>query len=300
MKLRFIILLICYSTVSFSQKSKEPALKDWNNHDFSYTFSYKNGGGKKDIAKLKRVFIADFAVNQVITAVGKQTGSTNFAKMTVGLGGIDVKAYQTMVAELYQLTIQQLKDAGYEVLADEEVASNKFLMEEKNSESFFVGRVGEELATYKELGNEVVSIRPVGKFAVRNTKTTAGIWYNKFCKAINAQAVTINLNVTFMAFDGSRLGGAKIEGKPLIDAYAVLMWSNANGGMWVFPGGHMYGNNTWAKSGITETGSSSTVFGSAKSTYVVEASQADYLAEIQGMLKGVSKTFVQKMINEGK
>ncbi len=301
MKKPKLILLCMLMTISvLAQKKKEQTLIDWNTYDFSKTFSYRNGGGKKDIAKQKRIFIADIVVNQVITAVGKQTGSTNFAKMTVGLSGIDTKAYQQIVQEVYALAIQQLKDEGYEVLSDDEVAQNKFFSEEKESESLFVGRVKEDLTPYKELGNQVVSIRPVGKFAVRNSKVTAGIWYNKLCKALDAQAVSIALNVTFMAFDGSRLGGARIEGKPLLDAGAMMMWSNANGGMWVFPGQHMYGNPSWIKSGIEETNSETNLFGSVRSAYMVQASQEEYLKEVKGMLTGVTKTFITTMINEGK
>lgn len=296
-----LFALIFLSTLCFAQKKKDKAATDWAAYDYSKAFSYKNGGGKKDISKVKRIFIADFVVNQVITAVGKQTGSTNFAKMTVGLSGLDSKAYQQMVTELYQQTIEQLKAEGYEVLTEEEVANNNFLTEDKGKDGgLFVNYIDESLIPFKEFNNEVVGIRPLGKFAVRNSKVTSGIWYNKFCKAIDAQAVSISLNINFMVFDGSRMGGARIEGTPVIDAGAMMMWNNANGGMWVFPGDHMYGNNTWAKSGINETTSSTTIFGAVKSAYVVEASQPEYLAEIKGILSGVSKTFIQTMINEGK
>lgn len=296
-----LLALASCSVMCFAQKKKDKAPTDWATYDFSKAFSYKNGGGKKDIGKQKRIFIADFVVNQVVTAVGKQTGSTNFAKMTVGLSGLDSKAYQQLVTELYQKAIEQLKAEGYEVLSEEEVANNSFLAEDKGKDGgLFVNYIDENLTTFKELNNEVVGIRPLGKFAVRNSKVTAGIWYNKFCKAINAQAVSIALNVNFMVFDGSRLGGARIEGTPVIDAGAMMMWSNANGGMWVFPGDHMYGNGTWAKSGINETSSSTTIFGAVKSAYVVEASQPEYLAEIKGILSGVSATFIKTMIEEGK
>jgi hypothetical protein len=296
-----LLLLISISTLSIAQKKKEQATTDWTTYDFSKTFSYKNGGGRKDIGKVKRIFIADFVVNQVVTAVGKQTGSANFAKMTVGLSGLDSKAYQQMVTQLYMQAIEQLKGAGYEVLSEEEVANNKFLAEDKGKDGgLFVNYINENFATFKEMNNEVVGIRPLGKFAVRNSKVTSGIWYNKLCKSLNAQAVSISLNVNFMVFDGSRLGGARIEGTPLIDAGAMMMWNNANGGMWVFPGDHMYGNNTWTKSGLEETNSATTIFGAAKSAYVVTVSSAEYLAEIKGMLSGVSKTFIQSMINEGK
>lgn len=295
-----LLALTCISVVCFAQKKKDKAPTDWSSYDYSKTFSYKNGGGKKDIAKLKRVFIADFSVNQVVTAVGKQTGSTNFAKMTVGLSGIDTKAYQQLVGELYALTVEQLKAEGYEVISDEEVAKNSFLADEKNSGSFFAGYVDESFPPYKELNNEVIAIRPLGKFVARNSKVTAGIWYNKFCKAIDAHAISIALNVNFMVFDGSRLGGARIEGTPVIDAGAMMMWSNANGGMWVFPGDHMYGNGSWVKSGIEETNSDTNMFGSVRSAYVVRASQPEYLAEVRGILSGVTKTFISTMINEGK
>ncbi|MCW5910557.1 MAG: hypothetical protein KIT62_05755 [Cyclobacteriaceae bacterium] len=300
-KIITLLALVSFGAMCHAQKKKDKAPTDWGTYDYSKTFSYKNGGGKKDISKLKRVYIADFVVNQVITAVGKQTGSTNFAKMTVGLSGIDASAYQQMVGELYQQAVEQLKAEGYEVLTDEEVANNKFLADDKGKDGgLFVNYIDDKLYPYKELNNEVVSIRPLGKFAVRNSKVTAGIWYNKFCKAIDAHAVSIALNVNFMVFDGSRLGGARIEGTPVIDAVALMMWNNANGGMWVFPGDHMYGNNTWAKSGINETNSSTTIFGAVKSAYVVEASQPEYLAEIKGILGGVTKTFIKTMINEGK
>jgi hypothetical protein len=302
-KIITLLALLAFSTMCYAQKKKDKSTPptDWATYDYSKTFSYKNGGGKKDIGKLKRVFIADFVVNQVVTAVGKQTGSTNFAKMTVGLSGIDAKAYQQMVTELYQQAIEQLKAEGYEVLTEDEVAKNSFLVEDIGKDGgLFVNYVDETLPTFKELGNEVVAIRPLGKFAARNTKVTAGIWYNKLGKALNAHAISIALNVNFMVFDGSRLGGARIEGTPLINTYASMMWSNANGGMWVFPGDRMYGNKSWSKSRIEETNSSTTIFGSAKSAYVVEAAQTEYLAEISGMLKGVSTTFIKTMVNEGK
>lgn len=300
-KIATLLAFALLSLFCFAQKKNDKGPVNWATYDYSKTFSYKNGGGKKDIGKLKRVFIADFVVNQVVTAVGKQTGSTNFAKMTVGLSGLDSKAYQQLVTELYQQTIEQLKAEGYEVLSEEEVAKNSFLAEDIGKDgALFVNYTDEKLTPFKEFNNEVVGIRPLGKFAVRNTKTTAGIWYNKFCKAINAHAISISLNVNFMVFDGSRLGGARIEGTPVIDAGAIMMWSNANGGMWVFPGDHMYGNGTWAKSGINETSSSTTIFGAAKSAYVVEASQPEYLAEIKGILSGVSSTFIKTMIEEGK
>lgn len=302
-KIIILFALVSISAMCYAQKKKDKVKPptDWATYDYSKTFSYKNGGGKKDIGKLKRVFIADFSVNQVVTAVGKQTGSTNFAKMTVGLSGIDVKAYQQMVTELYQQAIAQLKAEGYEVLTEEEVAKNSFLVDDIGKDGgLFVNHVNEELTSYKEFGNEVVAIRPLGKFAARNTKVTAGIWYNKLGKALNAHAISIALNVNFMVFDGSRMGGARIEGTPLINSYAGMMWTNSNGGMWVFPGDAMYGNNFWSKSGINETNSSTTIFGSAKSAYVVEASQAEYLAEIRGMLNGVTTTFIKTMINEGK
>ncbi len=177
-KIMTLLALVFISAVCYAQKKKDKVKPptDWATYDYSKTFQYKNAGGKKDISKQKRIFIADFVVNQVVTAVGKQTGSTNFAKMTVGLSGLDSKAYQQMVTELYQQAIEQLKAEGYEVLTEDEVATNSFLAEDKGKDgALFVNYIDESPSSFKELGNEVMGIRPLGKFAIRNSKVTGGI-----------------------------------------------------------------------------------------------------------------------------
>jgi hypothetical protein len=190
----FVLLFVSIAATSIAQKKKDNEVKviDWSAYDFTKHFTLKNGGGKKIFADNKRIFIANFQINQTIVANGKQTGASNLAKMTVGLTPIDVPAYQDLVNKLYEKVVAQLKAEGYTIVSDEEVANSAFAKEQHNGKTIICQYAKDVAYDKDENGNQLIYLWPNNKFIVMNTKTIQGTWPTKLGKALDANAISVN------------------------------------------------------------------------------------------------------------
>lgn len=294
----FALLLVSVVTVSFAQEG----VHDWSTYDFTQHFTLKNGGGKKLFEENKRIFIADFQINQVVMANGKQVGSSNLAKMSVGMTPIDMNAYQDVVTKLYNQLLEQLKGEGYTIVSDEEVANSDYARKEHNGRSIFCQYVTEPSFGKDQNGNQMAYVCPKNKFIVFNTSAILGNWYTKFAKSINANVLTIILNITPVTFDGSKRSGYKkgpsIEAEANLVASPYCLASNERGGfgVWATPAG---GNAQWVGSkGMYETNSSTDVFGGVRGKYVLDVNQDAFLAEVEALAGGFSKGYVQAILKE--
>lgn len=299
-----MILITGTSALAQKKKGKEPELKDWRGYDFTKHFTYKNGGGKKDFVANKRIFVSNFQISQKIVANGTQTGSSSFAKMTVGLTPIDVNVYQRLTDKLYTQFIDHLKAEGYEIVSDEEVANSSFAKEEHNGKTVLCQYTKEPYYDRDQFKNEMVYLWPKNKFIVVNYKTIPGTWPTRFSKAINANVLNVNLIVDAVGFDGSRRtgykGGASIEAGPSLSIFPFCSASNSRGGMAVW-GTALWGNNNWVgPDGMYKTESSTTVFGSVKGSYTIDVNEGAYLAEVEALTSGLSKGFINSLMAEVK
>ncbi len=297
-------MIVLISVAQKKNKSQAPAVIDWTSYDFTKHFTLKNGGGKKIFGDNKRLFISNFQINQTIVANGKQTGSSNLAKMTVGMTPIDVNAYQELVNKLYARLTEQLKAEGYELVSDEEVANSEFAKEQHNGKTVFCQYAKDVAYDKDQNGNQILYLWPTNKFIVSNTKTVLGTWPSKFGKALDANIISVVLIVNPVSFDGSRRSGYK--GGPSIEADAVLTIfpycyaTNEKAGFAVW-GTHAGGNSNWVgPKGMTKTDNSTNVFGSVKGTYVIDVNQDAYLSEVEKLGGGLSEGFVKALMAEVK
>jgi hypothetical protein len=152
-------LLASVVVTLFAQKDPQ-ADYDWKQYNFPAHFTLKNGGGKNIFATNKRIFIANFHVAQVIVASGKQTGSSNLAKMSVSMSPIKVEAYQALTDKLYQQMVERLKHEGYTIVSDAEVANSEFAKKEHNGKNVYCQYVNEVAYAKDGMGNELAHFRP--------------------------------------------------------------------------------------------------------------------------------------------
>lgn len=301
----FITLLfisICAGLHAQKNKDKEPAVIDWSTHDFTKQFTLKNGGGKNVFKENKRIYISNFQIAQTIMANGKQTGSANLAKMSVSMTPIDMKAYQEVVDKLYKQLQDRLIAEGYTLVSDDEVANSEFAKKEHNGKNVFCMYVKEPSYYKGQNGNQVVNIFPTNKFLVANYSSVLGNWPTKFGKAIDANIISVLLNVTPVTFEGSKRtgykGGASIEGDASLLMYPNCTASNERGGFGVW-GSWVGGNSQWVgPKGFYETDNSTDIFGSVRGKYVLDVNQDAYLKEVEALAGGLTQGYVQALMNE--
>lgn len=304
-KLLSSLLLTGALTFSAFAQDKDPqADYDWEKYDFVPHFTLKNGGGKKNFTDNKRLYISNFQIAQVVVANGKQTGQANLAKMTISLSPIEMKAYQAVVDKLYQQLRDQLTAEGYTLVSDEEVAASEFAKKQHDGKSVFCMYV-KEPSFYKDInGNEVVNIFPTNKFLVANYGAILGNWPSKFGKAIDANIVSVILNINPVSFEGRRGAGAKkgasIEATANMTVTPGCTASNERGGIGVWSTA-VDGKDNWlGPNGMTKTTSNTDVFGSVRGAYVLDVNQDVYLAEVEKLGGGVTKGYINALMKEVK
>lgn len=300
-----VLFLMC-STAVYAQKNKDaaPAVIDWSKHDFTTQFTIKNGGGKAVFGEKKRIFISNFQIAQTVMANGKQAGTSNLAKMSVSMSPIDMKAYQSLVDKLYKQLQDRLVAEGYTLVSDEEVANSAFAKKEHNGKSVFCMYVNEPSNYKDQNGNQIVNLFPTNKFIVANYSSILGNWPTKFGKAIDANVVSIILNVTPMTFEGKRRtgykGNASIEGEASLLMNPSCTASNERGGFGVW-GSWVGGNAHWVgPKGIYETDKSTDIFGGVRGKYVLDVDQDAYLKEVEALGGGLVQGYIQALMNEVK
>lgn len=300
------IMFICSNISLHAQKSKEaetPVI-DWSHHDFTKQFTVKNGGGKTIFKENKRIYISNFQIAQTVMANGKQAGVSNLAKMSVSMSAIDIKTYQNLVDKLYKQLQDRLIAEGYTLVSDEEVANSEFAKKEHNGKSIFCMYV-KEPSNYKDQnGNQIINIFPTNKFIVANYSSILGNWPTKFGKAIDANIVSVILNITPMSFEGKKRtgykGGTSIEGEASLLMYPNCTASNSRGGFGVW-GSWVGGNSNWlGPKGIYETDKSTDIFGGVRGKYILDVDQNAYLKEVEALGGGLVQGYIQALINESK
>jgi hypothetical protein len=302
--LLLIVFCVGIFPVTAQKKKSEQALKDWSAYDFKIHYDPKVYGGKKTILENKRVFVNDFVVSQVVLANGKQMGTSSFAKMSVSMSPLDVKAYNDLVNSLYNQFIEDLKAQGFEIVPDKEVEASDFVKEANERKNVYAWYTDDKpLQDADQFGSETMRFRPTNKYVVVNGAKIIGTFNTRFSKAINAQLLSMNLVINFVTFDGSRRsgykGGASIEAFPYLAVYPYAYFLNERGGInFPSPGGVEANPNWIGEKGIEKVSSSTTVFGSAKGTYVMDINEPVYMTEISAITKGLVKEFTDSVKKE--
>jgi len=145
-----------------------------------------------------------------------------------------------------------------------------------------------------------MGFQAANKFIVANTKAIVGTWWYKFAKEINANVISVDMQVNFVGFDGSRRtgykGGPSMEAGPYLSIRPNVLAANEKGGLAVWSTA-VGGNNNWVgPNGMDKTSSSTTIFGSAKGDYVIDINQEVYLTEVENLSKGLNRGFVKAMM----
>jgi hypothetical protein len=298
------LMIFCMSLPTMGQKKSEQRTKDWSTYNFKVHYEPKVFGGKKTILENKRVFVNDFVVSQVVLANGKQMGTSRFAKMSVNMSPLDVKAYNDLVTSLYNQFIQDLQAQGFEIVPDKEVEESNFVKEANEKKSVYAWYTDDKpLQDADQFGSETMRFRPANKYIVVNGAKILGNFNPRFSKAINAQLLSMNLVINFVTFDGSRRsgykGGASIEAFPYLAVHPYAYFLNERGGINLPSTGGVEANPNWVgEKGIQEVSSSTTVFGSAKGTYVMDINEQVYMSEISAITKGLVKGFTDTVKGE--
>lgn len=300
-----VLIAFCMSiSPAIAQKKSEKSLKDWSVYDFKVHYEPKVYGGKKTILENKRVFVNDFVVSQSVLANGKQMGTSAFAKMSVNMSPLDVKAYNELVTSLYNQFIEDLKAQGFEIVTDAEVEASDFVKQANEKKSVYAWYTDDTpLQDTDQFGSATMRFRPAKKYIVVNGAKIIGTFNTRFSKAINAQLLSINLVVNFVTFDGSRRtgykGGASIEAFPYLAVYPYAFFLNERGGINMPSPGGVEANPIWiGEKGIEKVSSSTSVFGSAKGTYVMDINEPAYMAEVSAITKGLVKGFTDSIKKE--
>ena len=84
-------------------------------HAQSPTVKFSFFGGQKEQKTMKKVYVNDFRVQQVVQSAQSATAGNGaaYAKMTVNFGGVDGAAYQAAVQEVYDEVKARLTTLGY-------------------------------------------------------------------------------------------------------------------------------------------------------------------------------------------
>lgn len=299
---RSISLAVLFSLATLMVRAQDPqADYDWSKYDFSVHYKFSNAGGEKILQSNKRLFIANFQVQQTIVSVGKETGKSNIAKMTVGLTPIDVKKYQAITDKLYAQVVEKFKAEGYTIVTDEEVANSDYAKKEHDGKKVFCTYADEPYYGKDANGGDNVNFWPTHKFIVVNYSPILGNWPTKFAKAFDANTVNIVLMVNNVSFDGSKgfgKKGASIEGEPNMTVQPWCMVGNERGGMAV-TAGLVDGKINWVgPRAMFKADSKTDVFGSVRGNFVLDVNEEIYLSEVEAVVGGLANGFVDGLMKE--
>lgn len=261
------------------------------------TADFKPFGGKKEQRELKKVFISDFSVKQLVRKKGTAKagggigGDMAYAHMTVDFGGVEPAAYQQMLTEVYDDVTKKLTSMGYQVLTGEEVKG-------KTSKECNVVTSVEEPKGDMQLNAQVVKIRPKDKMlCYTDNIITAGMFYPKVARDIDAIVLYFNYVVDYVGYGksgGSFAMKAQIEAVPNLVVSGIMGTAVSKGGgnsqikpvkaddSWVGPEG-MYQTSKHKMSPLFGMGATS-----SSSKWTLDVDQAKYLAMVKSYLIAAS------------
>ncbi len=250
-------------------------------------------GGKADQKELKKVYISDLSVKQLVRKKGSARagggigGNMAYANMTVDFGGVDPGAYQQMLTEVYDEIGKKLSGLGYQVLSGEEVKG-------KTSKDAQTVTSVEEPRNDLLIKAQVVKVRPKDRIlSFTDNMVGAGLYYPKVAKDIGAIVLTFNYVADYVSYDKS--GGAfawkaQIEAEPNLAISGTMTTSVEKGGGVSNIKPVKAGDDWVGPEGVYQTskGKMSPLFGmgasSSSSKWTIEVNQDKFLSILKSHL----------------
>ncbi|HVW96228.1 MAG TPA: hypothetical protein VHA56_09710 [Mucilaginibacter sp.] len=273
------------------------------NIDFNPKFSAF--GGKKEQKEIKRVYICEFVVEQMLRkkgmakAGGGLTGNMSFAHMTVDFGGVDPATYQQLVTDLYNVAVEKFKAAGYEVVTGEEAKAKT----NKELKTYEVGKP--ESSRFLE---HYIALRPKDQLLYVNSSVFAGNAFSNLSKDLNAIVFQFAFPVDYVAYEVTRGGAfstkAEIEAKPYLAISGSAIASVPKGGATIVLYPAKAPNDWVGPGGFTKTdGKYPNVYAeAAHSKYVVDIDEPKFFEYVRTYLTAAINssidTFLKKAVND--
>ncbi|HTH81723.1 MAG TPA: hypothetical protein VL490_02235 [Mucilaginibacter sp.] len=271
-----------------------------------FVAKYGTFGGKKEQKELKKVFIGDFVVRQILQryatakAGGGLTNDPVYAHMTVDFGNVNKDAYQAVVTDAYNYTVQKFKSLGYEVITGDDAKT----------------KTDKELKTYEVTGAQNMdrlgkhsAIYPKDKLLYDNNSLFGNNAWMKLAKDLDAIVFKFAFQVEYVSYKqesgGTFVNKAELSAHPYlaISQTALCYVSKGAGSLLMNP---QKAPDDWVgPEGFKKTSSGSVGASwftsdkiSTSSKYSVDINQEKYLGYVKDYLQKEIDATIDTFIKE--
>jgi hypothetical protein len=288
------------------------AQKNWSGVDFikECKVDTKMPGGVAKSFRNNPVFVNDYYIMQASLMKGsskagmmqKQGVGAVFAE--AALAGITKEAMQALIEELHIAFLQDLKDAGLNIVDGDEILQSEYAMSRKDDKKAWIGKTDGE-AIFDKVGGmdasaydtkERLIFRPKDMNIFVSTATIAGNFYQKLATKETVNLLSIGYSIKFADFEGSKtVTKNKLTTTAGLTVTPLIMIANPAGLFcWVTYNKPAYGNNDWSN-GLVELKSRDGSFWglSSSADYAIEANEGKYIAELKDIVLNLQKNLAQ-------
>jgi hypothetical protein len=304
------ILLITLVGLALSANAQ----RDWSTIDFMKEGKVDTKGIGKSF-KSNPVFINDYYIMQASMMKGSSKSGV-MQKQGVGavfsdasLAGVSAEALQSLIDDLHTQFIQELKNAGLNIVDGEALLQTDYVQSKKSDKKVMAGKTDGNVI-YDKLGGtdansydikEVNYFRPKDKNIFTTSATISGNFYGKLAAKEKVTLMSIGYIIRFASFEGSKtVSKNKLTTRAGLSVIPAIMIYNPSGSFsWIAFKQHIYGNNEWSNGLIEIDSRDGSYWGlSSKGKYAIEADEAKYIAELRSLISNMQKGIANHIKSE--